>query len=602
MHEQLTTDGLGLPLSHATFVVVDLETTGGSPAEAGITEIGAVRIRGGEVIGEFSTLVNPGVPIPPFVAALTGITDALLAGAPRLGAVLPSFLEFMHGSILIAHNAPYDIGFLKGACQKFDYPWPSPPVLDTARIARVTLQPGEVRNCKLGTLAAYFQATVTPTHRAFDDARATADVFHALVGRLGNLGVQTVEDLQAYSSKVSPVQRSKRHLAAGLPDAPGVYVFKDQTGAALYIGTSKSIRTRVRGYFTASETRRRMAEMVGIAHEVTPIVCASVLEARVRELRLIAEHRPRYNHRSKRPEKQVWLKLTAEHAPRLSLVRTVLDDAGCGARYLGPFSSMSSAQFAADALTAAFPLRTCTGAIARRPRSETAGCVRAELGTCPAPCMASGDVEQYAMLADGVRRAMSGDVREIVAAVSARMTAFAEADRFEDAAGWRDRLGALLHASVRTQRLAMLAANPEILAAQQTPDGGWEIHCIRYGTLAGAVSVERGVDPRPAIEALKSSAEHVAPTDTAATSGLAEEADAIGAWLEGARLVETAVPLSLPLACGGELALRLSRVQHVMRDTAPAAGDYQWQSRHVRAGEQRPTGARAVPVTRISTT
>jgi DNA polymerase-3 subunit epsilon len=443
---------------------------------------------------------------------------------------------------------------------------------------------------------------VTPTHRAFDDARATADVFHALVGRLGNLGVQTVEDLQAYSSKVSPVQRSKRHLAAGLPDAPGVYVFKDQTGAALYIGTSKSIRTRVRGYFTASETRRRMAEMVGIAHEVTPIVCASVLEARVRELRLIAEHRPRYNHRSKRPEKQVWLKLTAEHAPRLSLVRTVLDDAGCGARYLGPFSSMSSAQFAADALTAAFPLRTCTGAIARRPRSETAGCVRAELGTCPAPCMASGDVEQYAMLADGVRRAMSGDVREIVAAVSARMTALAEADRFEDAAGWRDRLGALLHASVRTQRLAMLAANPEILAAQQTPDGGWEIHCIRYGTLAGAVSVERGVDPRPAIEALKSSAEHVAPTDTAATSGLAEEADAIGAWLEGARLVETAVPLSLPLACGGELALRLSRVQHVMRDTAPAAGDYQWQSRHVRAGEQRPTGARAMPVTRISTT
>ena len=105
MHEQLTTDGLGLPLSHATFVVVDLETTGGSPAEAGITEIGAVRIRGGEVIGEFSTLVNPGVPIPPFVAALTGITDALLAGAPRLGAVLPSFLEFMHGSHDLAHIA-----------------------------------------------------------------------------------------------------------------------------------------------------------------------------------------------------------------------------------------------------------------------------------------------------------------------------------------------------------------------------------------------------------------------------------------------------------------------------------------------------------------
>jgi DNA polymerase-3 subunit epsilon len=601
MHEQLSTDALGMPLSQATFVVVDLETTGGSPAEAGITEIGAVRIRGGEVIGEYSTLVNPGIAVPPFVAALTGITDALLMTAPRLEAVLPSFLEFMRGSILIAHNAPYDVGFLKGACRKLEYPWPSPQVLDTARIARVTLQPGEVRNCKLGTLAAHFHATVTPTHRAFDDARATADVFHALVARLGNLGVQTVEDLQAFSSKVSPTQRTKRHLADGLPDAPGVYVFKDQTGTALYIGTSKSIRTRVRGYFTASENRRRMAEMVGIAHEVTPIVCASTLEARVRELRLIAEHQPRYNHRSKRPEKQVWLKLTAEHAPRLSVVRAVVDDFSDGARYLGPFPSAGAAHFASEALALAFPLRTCTAKIARRPRTETPGCVRAELGTCPAPCTASGDTRAYDDLVHGAQQAMAGNARAVIEACSGRMAELSQAGRFEDAAGWRDRLAAFLHASVRTQRLAMLAANPEILAAQQTPEGGWEIHCIRFGSLAGAVTVDRGVDPRPALDALRRSADHVTSTRTLATSGLAEEADAISAWLEGARLVEAAVPLSLPVACGGELALRLSRVQHVMRDSAPAAGDYQWRSRHVRSGEQRPIGARELPVTRIRT-
>jgi DNA polymerase-3 subunit epsilon len=521
--------------------------------------------------------------------------------APRLEAVLPSFLEFMRGSILIAHNAPYDVGFLKGACRKLEYPWPGPQVLDTARIARVTLQPGEVRNCKLGTLAAHFHATVTPTHRAFDDARATADVFHALVARLGNLGVQTVEDLQAFSSKVSPTQRTKRHLADGLPDAPGVYVFKDQTGTALYIGTSKSIRTRVRGYFTASENRRRMAEMVGIAHEVTPIVCASTLEARVRELRLIAEHQPRYNHRSKRPEKQVWLKLTAEHAPRLSVVRAVVDDFSDGARYLGPFPSAGAAHFASEALALAFPLRTCTAKIARRPRTETPGCVRAELGTCPAPCTASGDTRAYDDLVHGAQQAMAGNARAVIEACSGRMAELSQAGRFEDAAGWRDRLAAFLHASVRTQRLAMLAANPEILAAQQTPEGGWEIHCIRFGSLAGAVTVDRGVDPRPALDALRRSADHVTSTRTLATSGLAEEADAISAWLEGARLVEAAVPLSLPVACGGELALRLSRVQHVMRDSAPAAGDYQWRSRHVRSGEQRPIGARELPVTRIRT-
>ena len=600
MHEQLTTDALGSMLSVTTFVVVDLVTTGGSPAQAGITEIGAVRIRGGEVLGEFATLVNPGIPVPPFVAALTGINDALLATAPRLEAALPSFLEFMRGAVLIAHNAPYDIGFLKGACALLGYAWPNPLVLDTARIARVALQRGEVRNCKLGTLAAHFNATVTPTHRAFDDARATADVFHGLVGRLGDFGVQTVEDLQAFSSKVSVAQRTKRHLAAGLPDAPGVYVFKDSSGAALYIGTSKNIRTRVRGYFTASETRRRMAEMVAIAHEVTPIVCASALEARVRELRLIAEHQPRYNQRSKRPEKQLWLKLTAEHAPRIVIVRQVLPDEADGARYLGPFTSMTVAQSVSETLLEAFALRTCTLRIARQPRTNTPGCARAELGTCAAPCTSSGDSAAYSALAAGARLAMSGDVRLVVTAVNERMVQMAGDGRFEDAASWRDRLTAFVQASVRTQRMRMLAGSSEIIAAQQTPEGGWEIHCLRFGVLAGTTAVPRGLDPRPAVEALRLAADQVSPSSGCATAGLAEEADAIAHWLDSARLVEVSQPLSMPVTCGGELAIRLSLVQHSMRDLAPPQGDYQWMSRHARAGERGPVGSGQAPVSRIN--
>src|SRR5205085_4944714 len=100
-----------------TFVVVDLETTGGSPASCAITEIGAVKVCGGEVLGEFQTLVNPGVPIPAFISVLTGITDIAVAGSPRIGAVLPAFLEFAAGSTLVAHNAPFDISFLKTAAQ-----------------------------------------------------------------------------------------------------------------------------------------------------------------------------------------------------------------------------------------------------------------------------------------------------------------------------------------------------------------------------------------------------------------------------------------------------------------------------------------------------
>jgi DNA polymerase-3 subunit epsilon len=112
--------------------------------------------------------------------------------------------------------------------------------------------------------------------------------------RLGGLGVHTLEELSTFSAKVSTAQRRKRHLAEGLPHAPGVYLFRDAQSRVLYVGTSRDLRTRVRSYFTASETRSRIGEMVAIAESVAGIECATPLEAEVRELRLIAEHKPKY--------------------------------------------------------------------------------------------------------------------------------------------------------------------------------------------------------------------------------------------------------------------------------------------------------------------
>src|SRR5580765_3589744 len=107
---QQTFDELGTPLREVTFVVVDLETTGGSASGgSSITEIGAVKIRGGEVLGEFQTLVRPSTPIPPFISVLTGITNQMVAGAPAIDSALPAFLEFAAGSVLVAHNAPFDV-------------------------------------------------------------------------------------------------------------------------------------------------------------------------------------------------------------------------------------------------------------------------------------------------------------------------------------------------------------------------------------------------------------------------------------------------------------------------------------------------------------
>ena len=528
---------LGTPLREVTFVVVDLETTGGAPADAGITEIGAVKIRGGEVLAEFASLVNPGVPVPAFVAVLTGITDSLLADAPPLGAVLPAFLEFAAGAVLVAHNAPYDVGFLTGACALTGRSWPAPMVVDTVRLARALLPRDEVPNCKLSTLARHFGADTEPTHRALADARATVDVLHALIGRVGPLGVHTVEELAVYSARVSPAQRRKRHLADDLPDGPGVYLFRDGAGRVLYVGKSGRIRSRVRSYFTTSERRTRMAQMVALAESVTPVSCASELEAAVRELRLIAEHKPRYNRRSRHPERAQWVKLTIEAFPRLSVVRQVRDDVAAGAAYLGPFGSRATAEAAMAALQLAVPLRTCSQPL--RPGRLAPSCALVELGRCPAPCLGEIDVATYADLADRARTALTRDARDLEATIRERLRSLALDQRFEDAAQWRDRLQEFAQAAARGQELASLAALPELVAARPTFAHGWELHVVRHGRLAGATVVPPGVDPRPHVEAAVATAEHVEPAAGPIPAALPAETDRVLRWLEssGTRLV-----------------------------------------------------------------
>ena len=298
VYVQAAFDELDEPLRDVTFVVVDLETTGGSVESEAITEIGAVKVRGGQVLGEFGTLVDPGRGIPALITVLTGISDLMVASAPPIEQVLPAFLEFARDCVLVAHNAPFDVGFLKAACARAERPWPPLRVVDTALLARRVLTREEVPDCRLATLAVHFRASTRPVHRALADARATVDVLHGLLERVGPLGVQSLDELRSFTAQVSEAQRRKRHLAEHLPSAPGVYVFRDATGRPLYVGTSKDVRTRVRQYFVASQLRSRMAEMVGLAERVDAIVCAHPLEAEVRELRMIAEHKPPYNRRS----------------------------------------------------------------------------------------------------------------------------------------------------------------------------------------------------------------------------------------------------------------------------------------------------------------
>jgi DNA polymerase III epsilon subunit family exonuclease len=165
-------------------VVVDVETTGWLTDAASITEIGAVRLSPGQPRAEFSALINPGVSIPADITALTGITDAMVAVAPTISEVLPAFLDFADSAAMVAHHAEFDVSFLAAACEKCGIEWPRRTVIDTAVLSRMLLSPVEVTDHKLGTLSCHFGAPARPVHRALADARATAAVLAALLGRL----------------------------------------------------------------------------------------------------------------------------------------------------------------------------------------------------------------------------------------------------------------------------------------------------------------------------------------------------------------------------------------------------------------------------------
>jgi DNA polymerase III epsilon subunit family exonuclease len=172
-------DPLDTPLSEVTFVVLDLETTGTVPGQSRIIEVAAAKYRGGECLGTFQTLVNPGVGVPPFIVALTGITEALVVPAPTIDEVLPTLLEFIGGAVLVGHNLRFDTAFLDADLIARGRPRLANARVDTLTLARRLIR-DEVPDCRLATLAARFRTEVRPTHRALDDVLATAEVLHAL--------------------------------------------------------------------------------------------------------------------------------------------------------------------------------------------------------------------------------------------------------------------------------------------------------------------------------------------------------------------------------------------------------------------------------------
>ncbi len=537
---QLTLDDLGTPLYDVTFCVLDLETTGGSPLTCSITEIGAVKYRAGELVGSFATLVNPGTGIPPFITILTGITEQMVVAAPPIESALPPFLEFCRGTVIVGHNVRFDLSFLDSACRRLDYPLVGAEPggrrhVDTVGLARRLIRP-EVRDLTLATLARHFRSPFPPIHRALEDARATAHVFHALLERAGSLGVTGLDELLILPTARGSSYYQKLHLTEGLPRQPGVYMFFDRNGELIYVGKADNLRTRVRSYFYGDE-RRRITDLLRQLHRVEYRVCAHSLESEITELRLIHAHRPRFNQRSRPPRRTLFVRLTEEPFPRLSVAHKL---ASQGRLWLGPFRSKRTADLVVEAFWASTQLRRCTG----RAGSRQGLCAPGQMGVALCPCAGGLSADLYAQVIDTIVGALDHDPGLVLDPIAHKMRRLAAERRFEEAAQMRDRYRALAKALERARAWQALAAAGRI----ELESNLGERVVVDQGRLVAAW--RSGQAPPLLVSAIEADEAPTATYPVPPTMDAAEEAHLIWHWMTGGRVrvIESSGPLVLPVA------------------------------------------------------
>ncbi len=388
--------GAEILLEQATYVVVDLETTGLRPGASAICEIGAVRIRRLEVEDEFETLVDPGLRIAPGASAITGLRNEQLRGAPRPPEAVQRFLAFAGDAVLVAHNARFDLAFLDRETQRLSGSRIAAPVVDTVLLAR-TLLAGRVRSFSLGQLAWFLGTDARPCHRALPDALATAELLLALIGLAQERGARTVADLGSLAATRSRRLLDKRHLAFGAPTRPGVYLFRGRGDQVLYVGRARDLRARLRSYFRSDRQRPAVEAALGATERIEWRVLGSEFEAALEELRLIRELRPPGNARVSRPERHVWLRARGDAV-------VASQKPPCDKLSQGPLRSRRQAQLAARTL----------------------------------------EPEDLGRPSDALPRLQS------------RLRALAEARRFEDAARLRDRITALQAVCTELDRLSRL--------------------------------------------------------------------------------------------------------------------------------------------------
>ncbi len=492
-----------MDLDTAPFVIVDTETTGSRAGEDRLIEIGAARLVGGEVVETFQQLVDPGRHVPRRITRLTGISTAMVYGQPAAAEVMPRFLDFLGDAVLVAHNLPFDARFLDVALAEAGLPPLQNPSLDTLRLARRLLS--SLPSKGLSKLTEHFGITVNGRHRALGDAVATAELLTILLDRMRiEFGVETVDDVLAFQRRrYKDTRREPGHLKKIrdeilplLPDRPGVYFMRDAKGRVIYVGKAKSLRNRVRSYFTGVESHvPKTRKLVRDVRDVTWRETGTELAALLEESKLIKNYLPVYNRAQRRYRDYPFLRLDATHPyPTISWTPRIAHD---GAEYYGPLGRRGQAEELVELIGRLFMLRECDDNVFTLGRP----CLYHEMGRCGAPCVGGEGAEQYGLEVERVRAFLTGRDTEAVDMVEEAMREAAAAREYEAAGWYRDQLRRLQRTLGRQRKIASAVHEHDaVLVEPLAPgydglDGGAQLFLIRYGRLAGRVDLP--ADPAP---------------------------------------------------------------------------------------------------------
>jgi len=532
-----TWDRTAVPLKEEEFAVIDVETTGGRTGRHRIIEVAAVKLRAGQVAGQFASLVNPGRPLPRFVIELTGITPELVEEAPSPAPVLEQLRAFIGDAVLVGHNIGCDLTFLN-----YEALWHGQApfgnrALDTEELAAKLLP--HLRKPSLDRVAAALGLVPPARHRALADARLAAQVLLRLLERLDRRQIGTVADLQAWLAsrlveRQERVRRVRRVLPAAvirsLPEQPGIYVFKDDAGRALYVGKAASLRDRVMQHFTGSALAARRHEgLLDRTASVEHTVAGCELEALLLEAERIRALRPPYNVQQRVRSGCPFVRIEPGPFPRVGPARIVED----GGAYAGPYRTGREVRHTVEMLRRVFLLRSCRRALPARRAALRVPCVRLGRQLCPAPCAGLVDEAQYGVLVELARLFLVQGKEATLAALDSRL---ATLERDGLAGSWEHAVLQLCRARLQRVRRVYRPieggyAGGALLMAYPGAEGGLLLFFVRNGRLLcrqrfapGEVSLE----PLARwIEELRA----VPPDDPLGTAVPDDEANLVLRWL-----------------------------------------------------------------------